>query len=238
MPLDTALDAATTQPALDLNHIPTSQHTLDVLRQGLAQTDILRLCREMNPAVSVILVAAGIIFLMWGFYAFKSLVTLNAAVMGAWLGTLAGHQAGGALPAACIGAFVGATVAWPLMKYAVAVMGGVIGTVIGMCVWRSAGLDPAFAAAGGGMGLIFFGMLSFILFRTSVMMFTSLQGSFMLIFGILGLIFKITAIDTHVIDKHLAATPLIMPIVVVFAAVVGLLYQNQQGLQQAEVAKK
>ena len=230
----------TTQPALDISSsvpaVPT-EHMLDVLRRGLAQTDLLAHCREMNAAVAVILVAAGIIFLLWGFYAFKSLVTLNAAVMGAWIGTLAGHQAGGTLPAALIGAVVGATIAWPLMKYAVAVMGGVIGMVIGMCIWRSLDLDPTFAAAGGGMGLIFFGMISFILFRTSVMMFTSLQGSIMLIFGLLGLIYKITAIDTHAIDAKLAVSPMIMPMVVAFGAVAGLLFQNSQGLAAAEVKK-
>ena len=222
------LEVTTTQPAMQITSVST-EHWLDVLRRGLGQTDLLHTCREMNPAVAVILIAAGIIFLLWGYYAFKALVTLNAAAMGAWLGTMLGKEAGGALPAACIGAFIGAAVAWPLMKYAVAVMGGVIGMTVGMCVWRSAGLDPNFAAAGGGMGMIFFGMLSFILFRTSVMLFTSAQGAVMLIFGVLGLVFKINGFDTHVIDTKLAGSPMLMPIVVGFAAIAGLLYQNSQG---------
>ena len=75
----------------------SADHWLDVLRRGLGQTDLLHACREMNPAVAVILIAAGIIFLLWGYYAFRALVTLNAAAMGAWLGTMVGKEAGGAL---------------------------------------------------------------------------------------------------------------------------------------------
>jgi hypothetical protein len=115
------------------------------------------------------------------------------------------------------------------MKYAVAIMGGLIGTVIGMSLWRSFGLDPDFAASGGGMGLIFFGMLSFILFRTSVMMFTSLQGSLMLIFGILTVIYKFNGVDAALIDSKLSFSPFIMPMTIGFAAVIGIIYQNANG---------
>lgn len=228
-----ALDA-TTQPSFTFT-LP-SGHDLETLRSGIAQTDLLHLCREMNTTAALILMAAGIVFLLWGFYAFKALVTLNAIILGAWIGSLIGQHTGGPLPAALIGAFTAATVTWPLMKYAVAVMGGLIGTVIGMSLWRACGLDPAFAASGGGMGLIFFGMLSFILFRTSVIMFTSLQGAMMLIVGILAVIYKFNGIDTHAIDSRLVGTPMVMPMTIAIAAVIGLIYQNVNGVAPAAPA--
>lgn len=220
---------ATTQPVSGSLTIDSLAQVLQVLRQGMAQTDLLEACREMNVAAAVILIFGGIIFLLWGYYAFKWLVTLNAAVIGAWLGVIVGEQTGAPLPAALIGGFVCAVVTWPLMKYAVAVMGGLIGAVVGMSLWRASGLDPHFAAAGGGMGLIFFGMLSFILFRTSVMMFTSLQGSLMLIFGILGVIYKFQGIDTRALETRLELSPFIMPMAVFFSAVCGIIYQNTNG---------
>jgi hypothetical protein len=183
----------------------------------------------MNVAAAVVLIFGGVIFLLWGYYAFKWLVTLNAAVIGAWLGAIVGEHAGAPLPAALIGGFVAATVTWPLMKYAVAVMGGLIGMIIGMSLWRAFGLEPHFAAAGGGMGLIFCGMLSFILFRTSVMMFTSLQGSLMLVFGILGVIYKFQGIDTSALESRLQVSPFIMPMTIFFSAVCGIIYQNTLG---------
>lgn len=231
-------NASTTQPSFSVPTID-SGHVVDVLRSGMAQTDVLQSCKDMNVAVATLLIIGGIIFLLWGFYAFKALVTLNAAIIGAWIGVLVGQQAGAPMPAALIGAFVAATVTWPLMKYAVAIMGGLIGCVIGMSLWRSFGLDPAFAASGGGMGLIFFGMLSFILFRTSVMMFTSLQGSLMLIFGILAVIYKFNGIDASLIDSKLTISPFVMPMAIGFAAVIGIIYQNANGnaVPPAEVKK-
>ena len=152
-----------------------------------------------------------------------------ATGVGAVLGGAAGGVAGGAAAGAAVGGFVASVVTWPMMKYAVAIMGGLIGTVIGMSLWRASGLDPHFAAAGGGMGLIFCGMISFILFRTSVMAFTSLQGSLMLIFGALASIYKFQNIDTSFIDAKLTVSPMMMPMAVGFAAVCGVIYQNAQG---------
>jgi hypothetical protein len=225
---------ATTQPVQDsataaMLQFESLERTLAVLRKGMSQADLLTACREMNVAAAVVLIFAGVIFLLWGFYAFKWLVTLNAAVIGAWLGAMIGEQAGAPLPAALIGAFVSAVVTWPLMKYAVAVMGGLIGMLIGMSLWRAFGIDPNFAAAGGGMGLIFCGMLAFVLFRTSIMMFTSLQGSLMLIFGILGVIYKFNGVDMSAFERQLDVSPFIMPMAVFFAAVGGIIYQNTQG---------
>jgi hypothetical protein len=235
---------ATTQPAGPLSGtamgLEAAGKAIHVLRQGFAQTDLLAECRDMHAGVAVVLLFAGIIFLLWGYFAFKALVTLNAAVLGALAGAMIGNRTGAPVPAALIGMFIAAVVTWPLMKYAVAVMGGLIGMAIGMSLWRSFGLDPNFAASGGGMGLIFFGMLSFILFRTSVMMFTSLQGSLMLIAGILGLIYKMQSVDGTFIDTKLTVSPFIMPMTVGFATVCGIIYQNAQGMgaPPAEAPKK
>ena len=215
----------TTQPATHVAATHTDR-LLDALRRGVAEADLLAQCRHTHAAVAVLLVLGGVVFLLWGFYAFKGLVLMNAALVGAWAGYLIGQRNDVALPGALVGAFLAAAVTWPLMKYAVAVMGGLIGAMIGMTLWRALGLDPAFAASGGGMGLIFFGMLSFILFRTSVMMFTSLQGAVMLAFGLLCLVYKLKCFDHQVIDAKLQVTPLVLPMVVGLAALAGLIYQN------------
>jgi hypothetical protein len=89
--------ASTTQPAFSVPSID-SAHVVDVLRKGLAQADILQTCKDTNVAVAVLLIIGGIIFLLWGYYAFKTLVTLNAAILGAWLGVLVGQRAGAPLP--------------------------------------------------------------------------------------------------------------------------------------------
>ena len=216
---------ATTQPAATV----LTRHggrLADAMMHGVSQADLLSICRNTNAAAAVVLILAGVVLLLWGFYAFKAIVILNAAVLGGWIGYLIGQRSGAALPAAGVAAFVAAAIAWPMMKYAVAVMGGLIGTLLGMAIWRTAGLDPAYAAAGGGMGLIFFGLISFILFRTSVMTFTSLQGAAMLTFGAMCVLYKIKVFDAKVLDTKLMVTPLIVPVVVGLAAMLGIVYQT------------
>jgi hypothetical protein len=179
----------------------------------------------MAPGTAAILVALGIVYLLFGWYCFKALVTLNAALIGAYVGAILGNRGGQPLAGALMAGLVCAAVTWPLMKWAVAVMGGLFGAVVGCSIWVSAGLDPHFAWAGGLSGLIFFGMLSFIIFRGSVMVYMSLQGSVMLVFGILGLIYKYQSLAPRITDG-LTLKPFILPAAIFIPALFGLIYQQ------------
>ena len=98
--------------------------------------------------------------------------------------------------------------------------------------------DPNFAWAGALCGLVFFGLLSFIVFRGSVMMYMSLQGSIMLVFGVLGLIYKYQSIAAQVTNS-LTLKPFILPAAIFIPALFGLLYQHAAYRQiEASAAKK
>lgn len=202
-----------------------------------AQGDLLTWCQSMGPATAAILVVAGIIYLAFGVYCYRGLVTLNAAAVGIYLGGLIGGKLGNALAGAMVGGCIAAAIVWPGMKYAVATMGGLFGALLGASIWRSLGLEAAYAPAGALIGLIFFGMLSFIVFRGSIMMFFSLQGSVMLVFGILGMIYKYQGIAPDV-TKHLSVQPFILPLCIFVPTVVGLIYQQSQYPPAAPPAKK
>ncbi len=191
------------------------------------QMDLCTWCREMGPAPATLLVIAGIIYLLFGYYLFKWLVMLNAAVLAAYAGGMIGARLGSGPAGAIIAGITAAVVTWPLMKWAVAVMGGSYGAIIGACVWRSAGIDPAFAWAGALTGLAFFGLLSFIIFRGCVIMYTSLQGTFMLILGLLGLLFKYQNISQTVIHE-MSARPFILPLTVFVATMLSVVFQQSQ----------
>ncbi len=192
-----------------------------------AQGDLLTWAQNMGALTAALLVLAGITYLMFGVYAYRALVTINAAIVGAYLGALIGHKAGNATAGAMVGGFAACALAWPLMKYAIAIMGGAFGALLGASIWRAANLEPSYAWAGGGMGLIFFGMLSFLLFRGSIMMFTSLQGSVMLVFGLLGLIYKYQELAPHV-NSNLQARQFILPLLIFVPATLGLIWQQSQ----------
>jgi hypothetical protein len=179
----------------------------------------------MGPGEACILVILGIIYLLFGYAVFKALVTLNALLAGAYLGALLGQSANAVAAGAFIGAVVAAAITFPLMKYAVMIMGGIFGAALGASLWRQANLQPDLTWAGAMSGLIFFGMLSMILFRGSVILYTSLQGSVMLVFGILALLYKYQSMAPDV-TAIFSKRAFILPTAVMIPALVGLLYQQ------------
>ena len=190
----------------------------------------------MSPAIATLLVIGGLAYLLFGWYAYKALVTVNAAMIGAYIGAVIGNKGGSAAAGACVGAFFAAALTFPMMKYAVAFMGGVYGALLGASIWRTAGLDPSLAWAGALSGLIAFGMLAFIVFRGSVIMYMSLQGSVMLIFGILGLVYKYQDIAPNVTEKF-TLKPFLLPLAILIPALLGLIFQQTQ-YPAAEAGKK
>jgi hypothetical protein len=189
------------------------------------QHDFLSWCQQMTPAVAALLIMLGIIYLLFGYQIFKGLVLLNAAIVGAYIGAYLGDEGDTAVICALIGAVAAAAIAWPTMKYAVALMGGLFGALLGASVWHTVSLDPKLVWAGALVGLIGFGLLSFILFRGSVMMYTSLQGAFMMVFGILGLIYQYRDFGMKVTD-HLKVQPFLLPAAVFIPTVAGLIFQQ------------
>lgn len=190
-----------------------------------AQTDLLTMCQNMGPGEACVLVIAGIIYLMFGYCIFKTLVTVNAMAAGAYLGAILGKSTNAVAAGAFIGAVLAAAITVPMMKYAVTVMGGIFGAALGASLWRQGNLQPELAWAGAMSGLIFFGMLSLIVFRGSVIMYTSLQGSVMLVFGILSLIYKYPNLQkdlTEMFSKRNFA----LPAAVLIPMVIGFLYQQ------------
>lgn len=202
-----------------------------------AMSDVLEICRTMNGGTAAILIILGFVYLLFGIYIFRGLVVLNAAFIGALFGAIIGERAGSTLAGALVGAFLCGAVSWPLMRYAVAIMGGLYGLLLGASIWRAFGLEPAFAWAGGLTGLVGLGMLTFIIFRGSIMMFMSLQGSVMLIFGLLGLIYKYQSV-APVISEHMLSNPMIMPMLILIPTVLGVIYQQSQYGQPAEGGSK
>ncbi len=189
------------------------------------QTDLLHWCHTAAPAVAVLLILAGIVYLLFGYSIFRILITVDAAVIGCFLGATVGEKGGAEVPAAVVGGLLAATAAWPAMKYSVAVVGSLFGAALGATVWRLFDLDPALAWSGGLTGTVFFGLLSFILFRGCIMTFTSGQGAVMLVLGVLSLVFKFDEVAPD-LAKHLEVRPFVLPLTVFVPTLLGFVYQQ------------
>jgi len=204
--------------------------------QWPGQKDLLTWCQTMAPVTSAVLLLGGVVYLLFGYKIFKWLITVNATVVAALIGGLLGDKAGSAAAGGILAGVTAAALTWNLMKWAVAVTGGLYGLVLGASLWHAADLDPTFAWSGGLVGLVFFGMLSFILFRGCVIMYTSLQGSVMLIFGVLGILYKYQAVAPN-ITSGLQMKPGVLPIAIFIASIIGLMYQQANYPPQAPVKK-
>ena len=230
----------TAAQAVDAAHTVSAGTTLGLFSlpsHWPAQVDLLNWAQNMGALTAALLVLAGVVYLGFGVYAYRLLITINAGVLGAYVGALIGDKAGNAVAGAMVGGFTAAAAAWPLMKYAVAIMGGAVGLLLGGSIWRACNLEPSYALAGGMMGLIFFGMLSFLLFRGSVMMYTSLQGSVMLVIGLLGLIYKYQDMAPRV-NESLLQRQFLLPLFIFIPATIGLIYQQTQYPAAAPPGKK
>lgn len=217
------MDPATQQAATET--AASSMFHLTLPTHWPEQTDIIGLCMHMGPGPAFLLVLLGIIYLLFGLFLYKALITFNATALGTILGLMIGQKFNQPVIGGVLGGFLAAAVTWPQMKYAVALMGGLVGGVIGAGLWQTFGLETAYAWTGAMMGLIFFGLLSFILFRGSIMMYTSFQGSLMLVFGLLALILKYQEIGMPLASR-MSVNSFILPILVLIPTILGILYQQ------------
>ncbi|MDB5298158.1 MAG: hypothetical protein JWO31_4141, partial [Phycisphaerales bacterium] len=145
--------------------------------------------------------------------------------VGAIRGGVLGESSGTSIPVAVAGGVLAGAVAWPLTKYAVAVMGGLYGALVAATLWRLAGQDPRFTWAGAMTGAVTGGLLCFIVFNYCVMAYTSLQGATMVIFGILGLLLKYQDVAPD-IGRYLSVRPFVLPLFVFIPTVLGTMFQQ------------
>ncbi|MEM9419835.1 MAG: hypothetical protein AAGA25_12415 [Planctomycetota bacterium] len=219
---------------------------------ALAQPEhVIEHLQALGAVWAVVFVIVGVLCMFNG-YKFYKLATISIALL---LGMFAGYWFGGKIGApyivaGCLGVLL-ATLAFPLMKYAVSVFGGLAGAFVGANLW--AGMAHAInkiASEGGQvrsiipadeywlgalLGLLICGMLAFILFKLSVVMFTSVSGSTIAMMGVLALLLSFEPWRQTVSDG-LTSSQLVIPLLVFVPAAIGLILQevNSGGVMAGE----
>lgn len=210
---------------------------------ALAQPEhVIAHLQALGAVSAVVFVVVGVLCMFNG-YKFYKLATISMALL---LGMFAGYWFGGLIGAryivaGCLGVLF-ATLAFPLMKYAVAVFGGLTGAFIGANLWagtahaintiaarNNPGAESIIPAGeywlGALLGLLICGMLAFILFKLSVVMFTSVSGSTIAVMGVLALLLSFEPWRDTVADG-LKASQLVIPLLVFVPAAIGLILQE------------
>jgi hypothetical protein len=181
----------------------------------------------------IVLLVFGGLLMGFGFKAYKWIVLLNFIAIGWWLGPQIVHSQltqketdDLALVASIAGAVLMGILAWPLLRYTVAVCGGMVGFAIGMVVWAYCDQPVNMAWAGGLVGLVVLGMLSFVLFKTSVILFTSIEGAALFVFGASALLLRYQPWEKQVANS--LNKPILIPMVITTVAAIAMFWQHQQ----------
>lgn len=82
------------------------------------------------------------------------------------------------------------------------------------------------------MGLLLFGMLAFILFKITVVMFTSVSGSTIAVLGGVALLLQIERFEATIAES-ISAHAMILPILVLVPAVIGFILQEIDTMELA-----
>lgn len=186
---------------------------------------------QYGAVLAMLLFACGLVYMLQGWKIFKVLVVANVAVLGAVVGSYLGSMARGQntwMYASVAGAMLLGGLAWPLMKYAVSLLGGMVGSFVGYGLWHyvaNATDRPEmlqYSWVGALVGLITLGLLAFVILRFVVMIVTSLQGAVMALGGVLAIMLKYMAED---LEGPLRENDHLMLILIGVPAIIGFVFQ-------------
>ena len=170
-------------------------------------------------------VAFGIVYFIYGWRVFKTLVVINCVLIGVFAGGYVGKLLGSSLWGGIMGAVICGVISWPFMKYAVSVLGGLAGAVLGAAVWQSVSLPESMTWSGALVGLIAGGFLAFASFKTSVMLFTSLQGTTCIVIGVLALLHDYPDLGLRLTDA-VQNKVYFLPVMLLIPTFTGVLFQR------------
>jgi hypothetical protein len=208
------------------------------------QAEFASYLRDLPAVVALLLLLCGVVYMVLGWKAFKILVVANAAILGAFLGRQLGGMLGGAnmpLFAAGAGALVFGVLSWPMMKAAVSIMAALAGGLVGAAAWSyvtSVVGRPELsqhAWVGAVLGVVTLGLLSFVIFKIVIMIFTSIQGAMMCSSGGLALAMMIPSFQGDLYNAVSTNAHLLMLIIGV-PAVIG--FALQYNAMSKKAAKK
>ena len=188
----------------------------------------------MEPLVALLMLSVGVVYLLYGWRIFRVLVVISFGFMGLFLGIYVGKWVGDnnwVIWGGVIGMAVFAIVSVPLMKWCVSLLGAIAGGIITSGIWIAAGLSEVYLPAGFIVGFIAGGLISFILLKISVMLFTSLGGSVIMMTGVMSLLYqyetKMAQPPTNYIYDLVYQHSWFLPAALIVPTVLGMFFQNR-----------
>ena len=182
---------------------------------------------------ALMFISFGAVCLIYGWRVFKILVVISFGLLGLLLGITVGNKISGEnsqLIGGLIGLGLMAVLSVPLMRWAVSILGAVAGGILTSGIWYSCGLTEKYIWAGALIGIIAGGMISFIIFKIAVILFSSLGGSGLMVTGILALLYLYEINyqqTTEKVEELIFTYKWFLPVTLIVPTLVGLLLQHK-----------
>ena len=184
---------------------------------------------SLSQVEAIMFLSFGSVCLLYGWRVFKILVVICFGIIGLIIGMSVADKVVGLnnqLAGGLVGMGVLAVLSVPLMKWAVSLLGAFAGAVMAAAIWYACNLPEQFIWAGALTGFVAGGMISFIIFKVAIMLFTSLGGSVLMSAGILALLY-IYAKNPQGIHDIVFNKKWFLSVVIVVPTIVGVFLQNK-----------
>jgi hypothetical protein len=148
---------------------------------------------------AVLAISFGVIVLMYGWRIYKTLTIIGFGILGLYVGMWVGARFNfnKELIGSIVCAIVFMALALPLMRWAICILGAITGGILAAGAWHAFNQPQEFVWAGALVGIVAGGMLSFIIFKMAVMLFTSFSGAALVLMGGFALVYRY---ETFVLD--------------------------------------
>ncbi|MFH1882195.1 MAG: hypothetical protein ABIL62_05735 [Planctomycetota bacterium] len=184
---------------------------------------------SLKMVEAVTFISFGAVCLFYGWRVFKILVVISFALLGLFLGVSITDKIVG-LNSQLWGGLVGmallAVLSVPLMKWAVCLLGAAAGGILSSGIWYASGLTERYILAGALIGIVAGGMISFIVFKVAVILFSSLGGSCLIVVGSLALLYLYPQTSERV-EEIIFTKKWFLPTVLTAPTLIGVILQNK-----------
>ena len=182
---------------------------------------------------AVFAISFGVVYLLYGWRVFKVLTVVASGLFGMFVGVEVGEYFGSTqmqLWGGIVGLVVLGVSSVLLIRYAVSLLGGIAGGIIVAGLWHCFSVSQDYIWTGAVAGFVGGFLISFIIFKFAVMLFTSLGGATFMVIGLLQLV---NIYESHLepptehIHTWIYTHNWFLPVCFMFPTVIGIYLQNR-----------
>lgn len=198
--------------------------------QSIVPVDLIwKQITSLNVVEALTFISFGVVCLFYGWRVFKILVVICFGLLGLLIGLTIADKISGIsnkLAGGLIGMALLGVLSVPLMRWAVSILGAAAGAVVTSGLWYACGLNQSYIWAGALIGVVAGGMISFIIFRVAVILFSSLGGGSLVVMGCLALLYLYPETKLQVQDLVFVKR-WFLPLVIIVPTIIGLILQHR-----------